>query len=169
MGTPPAFNARHFRDHNELVKRIAPRMTYVGIGVGKRWDRAFLKTAAERTGGYFTQVNPDESIPWRALEIASALKNPRWLDASVEALDGATEGDPTGAEPTTETPKFLTMNGTLLQGEEFVAITRVGSAAGSKHQPGAFALPTQIRISWANRVSRTQETLTITTAKTASS
>jgi tetratricopeptide (TPR) repeat protein len=159
------FAALGVRDHNELVKRIAPRMTYVGIGVGKRWDRAFLKTAAERTGGYFTQVNPDESIPWRAFEIASALKNPRWLDATVEALDGATEGYSTGAEPTTETPKFLTMTGTVLRGEELVAITRVGPAAESKHRPGVFALPTQLRISRANGVSRSQEVLSIKGAR----
>ena len=159
------FAALGIRDHNELVKRIAPRMTYVGIGVGKRWDRAFLKTAAERTGGYFTQVNPDESIGWRAFEIASALRDPRWQGVTVEALDGITEGDPTGPEPTTETPKFLTMTGTVLRGEELVAITRVGPAAGSKHRPGAFALPTQIRISRANGTSRTHDVVAIKGAR----
>jgi Ca-activated chloride channel homolog len=121
------FAALGIRDHEALVKRIAPGMAYVGIGVGKRWDRAFLKTAAERTGGYFTQVNPDESIPWRAFEIASALRDPRWLDVTVEPGDG-------------ETPRFLTLTGTVLQGEEVVAIARVGPSEGvpdeSPHQPG---------------------------------
>ena len=40
---------------------------YVGVGVGKRWSRGFMKPAAERTGGYFTQINPDEPIAWRTL------------------------------------------------------------------------------------------------------
>ena len=135
------FAALGIRDHSELVKRIAPRMTYVGIGVGKRWDRAFLKTAAERTGGYFTQVNPDESIPWRAFEIASALKNPRWLDASVEAVDGATEVESTGEATKLETPRFFTMTGTILPGEEISAIARIGPAAKSTRIPTGLALP----------------------------
>jgi hypothetical protein len=38
---------------------------YVGIGVGRKFSPAFMKVAAEKTGGLFTQVNPDEPIGWR--------------------------------------------------------------------------------------------------------
>src|SRR5262249_52975078 len=42
-----------------LVKTLPEKIRYIGVGVGKRWDRALMKAAAERTSGYFTQINPD--------------------------------------------------------------------------------------------------------------
>ena len=52
-------------------------------------DARFMKAAAERTGGYFTQINPDEPIAWRAFELAATLNTPRLLDVKV-AGDGRT-------------------------------------------------------------------------------
>src|SRR5207248_9786247 len=75
------------RRADALVKLLPPGARYVGVGVGRRWDRAFMKRAAERTGGAFAQVNPDEEVAWRAFELASALAAPRLLDAEVG--DGA--------------------------------------------------------------------------------
>src|SRR5262249_17376402 len=46
MGTPT----------DELPKLLSPRTHYVGVGVGKRWNRALMKRCAERTGGYYTQI-----------------------------------------------------------------------------------------------------------------
>ena len=36
---------------------------------------ALMKAAAERTGGYFTQINPDEPIAWRGFELAATLRH----------------------------------------------------------------------------------------------
>ena len=38
-----------------------------------------MKAAAERTGGYFTQINPDEPIAWRAFDLPATLNTPRLL------------------------------------------------------------------------------------------
>src|SRR5262245_36201705 len=46
--------------HDQLVKRLPEKVKYVGVGVGRKWNRGLMKLAAERSGGYFTQINPDE-------------------------------------------------------------------------------------------------------------
>src|SRR5262249_10285907 len=94
-----------------LVKRIPEGVHYVGIGVGRRWNRAFMKAAAEKTGGYLTQVNPDESVSWRAFELSGALNTPRLLDVSV--------GDDTGKN------RYLTFASMVGHGEEVCAVTRL--------------------------------------------
>lgn len=101
-----------------LVKRIPQGTKYVGIGVGKRFSPAFMKVAAERTGGLFTQVNPDEPIAWRGFEIASTLNAPRLLNVRVDA-------------PVAEGTRFLTFSNVLAHGEELAAVVRV---AGAKPQ-----------------------------------
>ena len=85
---------------------------YVGIGVGKRWARSFMKAAAERSGGYFTQINPDESIAWRSFDLAATLNTPRLLNVQVA---GQCRGKQT----------FLNYVSSIAQGEELCAITRV--------------------------------------------
>jgi Tfp pilus assembly protein PilF len=139
------FAALGERRAEELIKKL-PRGQYVGVGVGRRWDRAFMKRAAAETGGHFTHMNPDEPLAWRAFELMTALRAPRLLDIQVTAEDGATEGDPSEKTPKVELPKFLAMNESVLGGEEIVALTRVGPAAGSKLKAGGFALPTRVRI-----------------------
>jgi hypothetical protein len=99
------------RRQNALIQSIPKGTRYVGIGVGRRWNRAFMKAAAESTGGYFTQINPDEPIAWRAFETYSALFTPRLLNVQVL--------DPAG---TTKYLAFTTMAG---QGEEICALTRL--------------------------------------------
>src|SRR5262249_2171383 len=106
-GTP----AMGTRATAELLKRLPKGTRYVGVGVGKRWNRAFMQIAAEKTGGYFTQVNPDESISWRGLELASTLYTPRLLDVSIKDGDGKVT--------------FLPMVRLAAQGEEVVGICRV--------------------------------------------
>ena len=44
-----------------------------------------MKAAAEGTGGYFTQVNPDEPVAWRGFDLAMTLNTPRLLDVGVSA------------------------------------------------------------------------------------
>src|SRR5207302_588608 len=46
------------REAGKLAKMLPESVRYVGVGVGKRWNRAFMKAAAERTNGLFTQINP---------------------------------------------------------------------------------------------------------------
>jgi tetratricopeptide (TPR) repeat protein len=96
---------------DELIKRIPKRTRYVGVGVGKRWNRAFMQAAAERSGGCYTQVNPDEPAAWRGMEIAMTLATPRLLDAQVSDRDGKVNFLP-----------FVRMIG---QGEELAAVARV--------------------------------------------
>ena len=139
------FAALGSRSHDELLKKM-PAAHYVGVAVGRRWNRAFMKRAAEATAGHFTQINPDEPIAWRAFELFAELNAPRMLGVSVQAVDGATEGDATAKAPTTELPRFLTLAETVIDGDEIVAVTRVGPAIGSKHKPGAFALPSRVRV-----------------------
>ena len=104
------------KDVDALLRRIPKRARYVGVGVGKRWSRTLMKTAAGRTGGYFTQINPDEQINWRALDLLATLNSPRLLD--IKVADGAKK------------LTFLCHNEMLSGGEELCAITRVD--AGGK-------------------------------------
>jgi ferric-dicitrate binding protein FerR (iron transport regulator) len=95
----------------ELVKRIPAGTRYVGVGVGKRWNRSFMKLAAEKTGGYFTQTNPDEPVAWRAFDLAATLDTPRLLDVKVTDRDGKAA--------------FLPFTTLVAQGEELAAVARV--------------------------------------------
>ncbi len=96
-----------------LLKRVPDNARYIGIGVGHRWDRSFMKNAADKTGGYFTQINPDEPIAWRTFELAATLNTPRLLEVGVRA----------GADG----PAWLTTATSLAQGEELCAVARFAS------------------------------------------
>ncbi|MEQ8785309.1 MAG: VIT domain-containing protein [Pirellulaceae bacterium] len=102
------------REQKPLLDMLPPGAKYVGVGVGKRWDRALMKEAARRTGGYFTQINPDEPVTWRAFELVSALNAPRLLDVRVTA-DG----------PWT----FHTLADSVIDGEEVFAVARAPQTA----------------------------------------
>ena len=95
---------------DELLKRLAKGTRYIGVGVGKRWNRSFMQAAAEATGGYFTQVNPDEPVSWRGLDLAMTLNTPRLLDVKVSDPDGKV--------------RFLTFARLISQGEELAAVAR---------------------------------------------
>lgn len=94
-----------------LLRKVPDGTRYVGIAVGKRWNRTFLKGAADRTGGFWTQINPDEKVAWRAFEALATLNTPRLADLKV--VDAA------------EKAVFLTDTIALAQGEEVAAMTRV--------------------------------------------
>lgn len=94
-----------------LAEQIPREVRYVGVGVGKRWSRQFMRAAAGRTGGYFTQINPDEKVGWRAFELLSVLNAPRLLNVSV--IDQAEE------------LRFLTYSESIAHGEELCAIARL--------------------------------------------
>jgi ferric-dicitrate binding protein FerR (iron transport regulator) len=98
-----------------LARRIPEGVRYVGVGVGKRWNRALMKAAAERSGGFFTQINPDEPINWRSFELYSALTAPRLLD--VKVVDDA------------EKATFLTCANAISQGEEVCALASLTAGA----------------------------------------
>jgi ferric-dicitrate binding protein FerR (iron transport regulator) len=103
------------RNENKLLEALPKEVPFVGVGVGKRWSRSFMKNAAERSGGAFTQINPDESIGWRAFELSALLNTPRLMNVAV--VDDA------------EKAKFLTFTSAVAQGEEVCAITRVTDPA----------------------------------------
>lgn len=100
---------------DKLPALIPEKVRYIGIGVGKRWGRATMKQAAERTGGYFTQINPDESVAWRAFDLLATLNTPRLLGVQVKAKMAAGQ----------ETPAFLIDNPSIAQGEELFAVARL--------------------------------------------
>ncbi|MDA1013149.1 MAG: VIT domain-containing protein [Planctomycetota bacterium] len=99
------------RDEQKLVQRIPKSLRYIGVGVGKRWSRQFMKMAASRTGGHFTQVNPDEKVTWRVFELFSTLNAPRLLNVQVN--------------DTAERFEYLAINDALTQGQELCAIARL--------------------------------------------
>ncbi|MEK6235761.1 MAG: hypothetical protein N2C14_13720, partial [Planctomycetales bacterium] len=83
---------------------------YVGIGVGKRWGRSFMKLAAGRSGGRSLQINPDEQVSWKTFELISTLNTPQLLDLNV--LDDRERS-------------WLRFDETLAQGEELCAVIRL--------------------------------------------
>lgn len=101
------------RREEVLARRIPANVHYAGVGVGKRWSRSFMKQAAELSDGYFTQINPDEPISWRAFELVSTLNTPRLLNMQV-------------ADPDKQAV-FLSYANSVAQGEEFCAIARLES------------------------------------------
>ncbi|MCY2954955.1 MAG: VIT domain-containing protein [Planctomycetota bacterium] len=103
------------RREDVLAQRVPPRAHYVGVGVGKQWSRAFMKAAAARTGGYFTQINPDEQITWRAFDLVATLNTPRLLDIKVADSAGQTA--------------FLGFSDSISQGEELAAVARIDAGS----------------------------------------
>jgi len=97
--------------HDVLARKLSKGTQYIGIGVGRRWNRDLMKLAAEKTGGLYAHVNPDEPLAWRAFEIMSTLRAPRLLD--VQVADAAGEA------------RFLAFNHIVAQGEEIAAVARV--------------------------------------------
>ena len=81
-----------------------------------------MKNAADKTGGYFTQINPDEPLAWRAFELAATLNTPRLMAVGVHA---GTDG-----------PAFLTMASSLAQGEELCAVARFTKAGSTSQRLG---------------------------------
>src|SRR5262249_47470260 len=71
-----------------LVKRIPEGVRYVGLGVGRRWNRALMKAAAEKSSGYFAQVNPDESVSWGGVVVGSAPDKPPLLGLTGRGATG---------------------------------------------------------------------------------
>lgn len=96
-----------------LLKKLPQDTAYVGVGVGKGWSLPFMKQAASKTGGYFTQINPDEDVVWRAFELSSTLNAPRLLDVNITA-DTAADAQP-----------FHTFADTVVHGEEICAVVRL--------------------------------------------
>lgn len=101
-----------------LAGHLPAGVHYVGVGVGKHWNRSFMKQLAERSGGLFTQINPDESLAWRALDLVTSLDAPRLQGVTVES---------TGEQPA---PVFLADSSTLCEGEELCAVARLASEDG---------------------------------------
>jgi hypothetical protein len=60
-----------------LVTTLPQRATFVGVGVGKRSDSAFLKRAADTTGGAHLLINPNEDLNWRVFDMLASLNTPR--------------------------------------------------------------------------------------------
>ena len=107
------------RDATTLERLLPKKTRYVGVGIGKRWNRPFMKAAAGRTGGHFDQINPDEKIGWRAFELFSTLNAPRLLDMQVVAVQENKDDID---------PLFLNFADTIAHGQELCAVTRIPSS-----------------------------------------
>jgi tetratricopeptide (TPR) repeat protein len=125
----------------ELVRRLPAGTRYVGVAVGKRWNRDLMKQSAERTGGYFTQVNPDEPLAWRGFDLLATLNTPRLFDVTVEPLANRRREPPVAASQqgahAPRSPQFLGCAESLAQGEELCAMARVGPDAPALRLPEA--------------------------------
>ena len=104
----------------QLVARIPQGTRYVGVAVGKRFSPAFMKNAAEKTGGFFTQINPDEPIAWKGFELASTLNAQRLLNITIDDASPNVVAD-----EDVDGVRFLTFSNALSQGEELAAVTRI--------------------------------------------
>jgi ferric-dicitrate binding protein FerR (iron transport regulator) len=103
------------RGVDALVDAIPRRAAYVGVGVGHRWARTFMKAAARRTGGWATQITLDQPIAWRALDLLATLNTPRLVGVRVADVAGRLS--------------FLPCEDSLAQGEELVAVARLDADA----------------------------------------
>lgn len=103
------------REVDALLEEVPAGATYVGVGVGKRWQRTFMKAAAARSGGFVTQINPDEQVGWRAFELKATLDAPRLLDVRVTGLP--------------DEQSFLAFDDAAVQGDEIVAVARLEKGA----------------------------------------
>jgi hypothetical protein len=118
------------RREDVLARKIPEGTRYIGVGVGKRWARSFMKAAAERNGGYFTQINPDEPISWRAFDLAATLR-------TLPAGPAASPAVSLPAADDLKTPAFLYVSRSLAPGEELCAVARL---------EGNVALPQEVLI-----------------------
>ena len=105
------------RKEDALAAAIPAGTKYVGIGVGRKWARSFMRHAAGRTGGLYTQINPDENVAWRAFQTLSTLNMPRLMNIEVASSDPAV---PAG---------FLTFEESAVWGQEICAIARLDGQA----------------------------------------
>ena len=109
------------QDQGELLRLLPDGSAYVGVGVGKSWSQSFMKQAASQTGGYFTKINPDEEVSWRAFELSSLLNTPRLLQVAVTAKQKAGNGQRKAND-------WLNFADTIVQGEEICAVVRLAAS-----------------------------------------
>ena len=70
-------------DHQSLAALLPEETTYVGVAIGNRWNRALMKRLADQSGGYFAQINPNDPVAWKAIELSSRLNAPRLTSVRV--------------------------------------------------------------------------------------
>lgn len=100
-------------DGAALAARVPGDARFVGVAVGRRAARTFLRAAAARTGGFWTQVQPEESAAFRALEIADAIDAP-WITGLAAAA-----GD----------QRFHVFDDAVAAGGEIAAVVRLEAKA----------------------------------------
>jgi tetratricopeptide (TPR) repeat protein len=77
------------RDVWKLAGQLDANVPFVGVAVGKRYNRDFLSLAARRSGGLYENIHPDENLRWRAMDLVATLNTPRLTDLTVTAkVDG---------------------------------------------------------------------------------
>ena len=123
------------RDETTLLRLVPAQARYVGVAVGKRWSKSFLETAANRTGGHVTQINPDEAVAWRAFDLLSTLNAPRLTEITVRSTPtrSVSEGDHSVTRSVSEGERskdaspetnWLLLTNSLAHGQELAAVAR---------------------------------------------
>ena len=74
---------------DELIEMLPGKCKFVGVGVGKKVDALFLKQAADRTGGTFATINPNEDIDWRVFDLLASMNTSRMTRVKAELLDAS--------------------------------------------------------------------------------
>ena len=85
------------RDVARLLARLRTDVPFVGIGVGKKVDRRFLRAAADHSGGVHVTMNANENLDWRVFDLLAALNTPRLTDVKAEFLAEGEAPDPAEA------------------------------------------------------------------------
>ena len=112
------------RDDTALLRLLPTDARYVGVAVGKRWSKSFMETAARRTGGHVTQINPDEAVAWRAFDLLSTLNAPRLTEIAVHATPTRNVSKDEHPATATSEPDFLLLTTSLAHGQELAAVAR---------------------------------------------
>jgi len=106
------------RDNTKLAALLSSAAQYVGIAVGRSFNRQLMKTAAAQQGGYFTQINPNEPLAWRATDLVTTLNSPRLLTVKASSALSTQYSVP-------GTQSWLLTSDSLSSGETFCALTRL--------------------------------------------
>ncbi|MCE9555693.1 MAG: FecR domain-containing protein [Planctomycetes bacterium] len=126
------------RSDTKLAAKLPSTAQYVGIAVGRSFNRNLMKIAAAGHRGYFTQINPNEPLAWRATDLVTTLNSPRLLEVKVTSTplpSSQPTQSPLPSNQPTQSPlpsregpgegSWLTTTDALTRGETLFALTRL--------------------------------------------
>ncbi len=112
------------RDETTLLRLLPSNARYVGVAVGKRWSKSFMESAANHTGGHVTQINPDETVAWRAFDLLSTLNAPRLTEIAVRSTLTRSVSEGERSQDVAPEKNWLLLTNSLAHGQELAAVAR---------------------------------------------